>query len=464
MIPSDEPHVLVADALKEDPRIAEAKQLLIDAVQEHQRVITKVRPPNPSLKLSYEELLAAFAEYRGGKLWFPYLGSGIGNGPLVELLDGSVKYDFISGIGPHFLGHSNSELIASGIDAAISNTVMQGNLQQNGDSVELSQLLCKAIGMDHCFLSSSGAMSNENALKIAFQKRSPAFRILAFDKCFAGRTLALSQITDKPMFREGLPPNVPVDYIPFFDASRPEESTAQAIHQLKKHLGRHPKEYAVMLIELVQGEGGFYPGSKEFFTSLLRILKDNQVSILFDEIQTFGRTSALCAFDHFGLREFADIVTIGKLSQTCATLFNKDHKPKPALLSQTFTSSTAAIRASMVVINELLNGGYFGSDGKNEKIFKHFSKKLSELAKRNPKIIQGPFGIGAMIAFTPFDGDSQVATKTVHALFEAGVMSFIAGSNPTRIRFLVPSGVVTFNDIDAVVQIVEETLLKLHKL
>src|SRR5205823_6296636 len=145
----------------------------------------------------------------------------------------------------------------------------------------------------------------------------------------------------------------------------------------------------------------FYEGSKEFFTELMTVLKDHHISVLVDEIQTFSRTPQLFAFQHYGLEEFVDIVTLGKLAQVCATLFRKDHRPKTGLLSQTFTSSTAAIRASQVVLNELSNGNYFGPDGKNVEIHQYFVKKLQEIADCLPNAIYGPFGVGAMIAFTP---------------------------------------------------------------
>lgn len=450
---------LIAEALTKDPRLAEAKKLLLDAVKDYRKNITEIRPPIPALRQSYEKMLETIAENRGSKLWFPYLGSGIGNGALVELLDGSVKYDFITGIGTHYWGHSHPEIIEAGIDAAISDTIMQGHLQQNEDTVALSTLLLNNSKMDHCFLTSSGAMANENALKIAFQKRFPANRILAFERGFAGRTLTLAQVTDKPAFRQGLPDTIAVDYVPFYDESRPEESTKHAVEILKKHLARHPNQHAVMVFELVQGEAGFYPGSREFFVSLMEILKQHQISIIDDEIQTFGRMSTLFAFQHFGLEKYIDLITIGKLSQVCATLFNADHNPKPGLLSQTFTSSTAAIRASKVILENLIGGSYYGPEGKIMQLHRYFVKKLTELARKHPMHIRGPFGIGAMIAFTPFDGETQRTTRIVQALFEAGVMSFIAGSNPTRIRFLIPVGAVTTDDIDHVTKIIKDVLL-----
>jgi acetylornithine/succinyldiaminopimelate/putrescine aminotransferase len=255
---------LAADALFQDARISEAKKLLIDAVAAHQKTLTHVKPPNPALKQTYDELLEKFTQYRGNKLWFPYIGSGMGNGVFVELLDGSVKYDFICGMGTHFLGHSHPEIISASIDAAISDTVMQGHLQQNRDTIELSEILTRESKLPHCFLTTSGAMANENALKIAFQKKYPAYRVLSFERCFAGRTLATTQITDKPSFREGLPQTLTVDYVPFFDPKQPAESTERTLEALKKHLQRYPKQHAVMCFELIQGEGGFHSATKEF--------------------------------------------------------------------------------------------------------------------------------------------------------------------------------------------------------
>ncbi len=451
--------LLVAQQLLQDPRIAQAKALLASVLAEHQQKVHEVRPPHPDLKESYEKLLHEFASVRGNKLFFPYIGSGIGNGSLVELLDGSVKYDFITGIGPHCLGHSNLELLKTGIDAALSDIVMQGNLQQNADALEFCQLLIKASGLEHCFLTTTGAMANENALKIAFQKNYPANRILAFDRCFIGRTLVTSQITDKPVFREGLPINYAVDYIPFYNPEKPEQSIKLSTDTLKKWIKRYPKQHAVMILELVQGEGGFNVGSREFFTALIEILKDNHIAVFVDEIQTFGRTSRLFAFQHFGLDPFVDIVTIGKLAQNCATLFRSAYSPKPGLLSQTFIGSTSAIRAGKKIIETLLNENYFGPQGKNIHIQQVMIEHLETISRRHPCLIEGPYGIGTMTAFTPFGGHSVSVNEFVQKLFEAGVMAFIAGSEPTRVRFLVPFGIITDDEIAKAMKIIEHTLI-----
>ena len=72
--------------------------------------------------------------------------------------------------------------------------------------------------------------------------------------------------------------------------------------------------------------------------------------------------------------------------------------------------------------------------------------------------MSGPFGIGAMIAFTVFDGNLETTKKFLHALFEAGVVGFYAGMNPARVRFLIPVGAISIDDIDNVSAIVERTL------
>lgn len=449
---------LAASHLIHDKRVAEAKRLLHEAVADQRQRLTGVRPPQPKLKQTYEAMLSDMATFRGGKLWFPYLGSGMGNGPLVELADGSVKYDLISGIGPHFLGHSHPRLLESSIDAALGNTVMQGNLQQNVDSLELSAQLVKASGLDHCFLTTSGAMANENALKIVLQKKHPASRILAFDHCFAGRSLITSQITDKPGFREGLPENIFVDYVPFFNPECPEESTAKTIEVLKTHIARHPKQHAVMVFELIQGEGGFYTATQHFFTSIMTLLKEHDIAVFADEVQSFGRTPELFAYQYYHLERFLDVASIGKMSQICATLFTHEYQPKPGLLSQTFTGSTSAIKASLTILEELLHGDYFGNEGKIQQLHDYFVDQLKKIHQHAPHLIRGPFGIGAMVAFTPYDGDSQKVNAFVHRLFEAGVMSFVAGSHPTRVRFLLPVGALTRKDIDQVVAIIHDTL------
>jgi acetylornithine aminotransferase len=439
-------------SLFNDPKILEAKQLLISALNQAKQTITTVKPPCATLQKSYEETLEALNQARGNPLYYPYIGSGLGNGALVELLDGSVKYDFICGIGAAYLGHSNPLLLESSIDAALIDTVMQGNLQQTIDPLHLMQQLIQASGMDHCFLSSSGAMATENSLKVAFHYKKTATRVLAFDNCFMGRTLSLSQITDKAAYRSGLPLNLPVDYIPFY---KDEQSITTSVEILKKHLYRYPGQHGAMCCEMIQGEGGVHVGTHHFFKALMQVLKQHDIPIIADEIQTFGRTDKLFAFDYFDLREWVDIVCLGKLSQVCATLFKDRLKPGVGLLSQTFTASTAAIKASLTILEGFLKGDYLQ---KNAACFKECSRLIQKLkAKYSPRI-EGPFGAGSMVAFIVDGGDPEKTTRFAKDLFHAGVITFIAGTSPMKIRMLLPAPVLKEGDLDKAFLIIEQLL------
>ncbi len=446
-------------AWQKDPRVATATKMLLEALEDKQKRITGVKPADPEKKQSYDDLLRAFAEARGAPLWHPYIGSGLGKGALVELLDGSVKYDLICGIGPHYFGHSHPLYIEACAEAAINDIVMQGHLQQNADSLLLMQLLLKHSGMDHCFLASSGVMANENGLKIAFQNRFPANRILAFERCFMGRTLAASQITDKAQFREGLPETLFVDYLPFYNHLDPEGSLRHTLHTLQNHLRRRPKQYAVMCFELVQGEGGFYYGTREYYRAIMEVLRKENILVLVDEVQSFGRLPKLFAMQYFGVDDLVDIVTLGKLSQVCATLYRKELVPRPGLLSQTFISSTSAIKTALAIITSLTTGGFYGDNGRVEQLHSRFEEILQRLSNKHPDLLEGPFGIGAMIAFTVYKGANEKTTAFVKALFHAGIICFTAGTSPTRVRFLPPIGVLAESDFIRIESIIEEVLL-----
>lgn len=216
-----------------------------------------------------------------------------------------------------------------------------------------------------------------------------------------------------------------------------------------------------MFFELVLGEGGVYPGESHFFRTLMKEVREHGVAVVVDEVQTFGRTPEAFAFQFFALDDLVDLVAVGKLSQVCATVFRKEYRPRPGLVGQTFTGSTAAILSARVVLTELLRGDYFGPNGKNARLQNRFEAHLVRIAAEHPDWIRGPFGVGAMVAFTPFDGEPETAKRVVHALFDAGVIGFTAGSSPARVRFLVPAGAATEQDVDEVCTVLKDVMDRL---
>ncbi len=455
--------LLNADALRSDPRVAEARRLIAEAVAEHASKLDAPKPAAPELVEEYQSMLDRLGVARGGPPFWPYLASGLGNGPLVELADGSVKLDFIGGIGVHGCGHSHPVMIDAAIDAALEDTVMQGNLQQHPPSIKMCERLISlatesGAKLDHCLLSTSGAMANENAIKIALHHKTPADRIIAFDHAFSGRTLAMAAITDNANYRSGLPITLAVDYLPFLSPQDPQASTKRAVEELRRLLSRHPGRYAAFWAEPIVGEGGYYPGSHEFFAALCQPLRDAEIPIIFDEIQTFSRTSRPFAFQHFGLDQFADIVTLGKITQVCATLYGEAYKPKGPILSQTFTGSSSSIATGLAMLDQLQSCGCFGPDGQNMKRHKYFAEGLQKLADKYPQLISGPFGEGMMIAFTPGAGSSDDAKLMMTSMYETGLLGFVCGSAPSRNRFLPPPATTTTAHIDAALELLEKSL------
>jgi len=144
----------------------------------------------------------------------------------------------------------------------------------------------------------------------------------------------------------------------------------------------------------------------------------------------------------------------------CGTLFRSKFKPRPGLVSQTFTGASTAIAAGIYIIKQLVGGGYFGPNGSNMTLGTYFSDRLAEFSHRMPSAVAGPFGTGMMVAFTPFGGDAAKVKQFSLDLFEAGVIGFTAGSSPMRMRFLPPLGAVSQADIDTVMACIEGVISK----
>ncbi|MGB0766127.1 MAG: aminotransferase class III-fold pyridoxal phosphate-dependent enzyme [Phycisphaeraceae bacterium] len=454
-----------ADKLRNDPRLQKARDLIARAMADAQRHIDGPRPADPQRSERYQQLLDAFAKRRGGALPIPYLGSGLGRGPFVELMDGSVKYDMICGIGVHGLGHSDAGLTSAGIDGALADAIMQGNLQQNAESADLCDELveraCRGgATLSHCFLTTSGSMANDNALKIILQKHAPADRMLAFSQCFTGRTLAMASLTDKAAYRDGLPETMKVGYLPFYKPDDREKSIASTIKHLDNHVARYQGRVAGVMFEMIQGEGGYNAGDASFFHAVMSRCKEHGLAVWVDEIQSFGRTSQPFAFQHYGLDSLVDVVSVGKMTQVCATLFTPAYNPRPGLISQTFTGASSQIFAAREVLRRLDEGGVFGDDGLNMTYRKRFADELTAIHLRHPdKLSARHFGEGTMIGFEVFGGEAEKTKAVMNRLYDLGVIAFLCGSSPLRLRFLPPVSVMQEADVQAVCQLLEQAII-----
>lgn len=439
---------------------------IVQEVEKLGKEIRGPRPPYPELKKTYEQLLEKSAKTRGRALYYPYVGTGIGRGPYVELEDGSIKLDLIIGIGVHLFGHSYPPLIKAAMRGAMADITNQGNLQPNKDYIQLGDSLVSLAGknsrLKHAWITTCGSRANEKALKLVRQKNSPRKMIIAMERAFAGRTTMMAEITDNPEYKQGLPSYGEVLRVPFLDKKDPQ-SAEKSLRVFKEHLARHGKDIATFMFEIVQGEGGFRAATKEFLLPMLDLCRENKIAIWADEIQTFSRTGELFAFETLGIGEYIDVCTVAKVLQVAATLYTEDYNPKPGLIAGTFSGSSAALSTATEVLKLLSTGGYFGAGGKVEKLNKKFVGMLRELETGSCKgLLEDSGGLGLMIATTPFGGNKDKVQKLLKTLFENGLISFGCGRDPYRIRFLVPM-ILEDQDIQFAKDILEKSILQVAR-
>jgi acetylornithine aminotransferase len=425
---------------------------------------------HPTSPGGQDAVLDQLATTRGRGAFLPFIGSGRGWGPFVECLDGSVKLDMITGIGVHGFGHGDACTLRAMVEASVQDTVMQGNLQCNADAIEFMTLLLQQARtgdsrLAHVFPCCSGAVANENALKVCMQKTAGAPRILAFEHCFAGRTTTMSQIGDSASARDGIALNTLVDYLPYMDPTDPEGSLKRTMAALHEAISRYPKQHACIVLEPVLGEGGFMPATPEFLRPVLERARDAGIPVWFDEVQTFGRTEQMFRQQVLGLEGLVDVLTVGKMSQVCATLFTDDFNPRPGLLSGTFIGSTAGFRVGCAIIERLRDGGYYGPDGRIAQLHAQFRSRGAALIAAQRDVFPAVAGAGGamdlvggcggMLRLTPFGGDKAKVIDLVKRCLEAGVLLFFCGHGPFHLRMLPPVGVLEASHLDTAMDVIE---------
>jgi 4-aminobutyrate aminotransferase-like enzyme len=438
------------EPLLDAPAVREAAAALLAAVAEE----AASRALSPE---AYARALKRVDRARGRPLPLPLLLGAGGRGARVRLADGTWRLDLMGGLGVYAFGHADRELLETAVVAAASDTVFQGHVAPGPEYLRLSEALLRHAGkrLRHAWLSVSGAMANENALKMILQKRAPADRIVVFERAFAGRTTTMAELTDKPAYREGLPLRGNVLHVPFYDDA--PDATARSVAALDAHLERHPGRVAAMLFEIVQGEGGFHAAPREFFAALMERCRAAGVAIWIDEVQTFARTGELFAFRTLGLDAYPDVVTVGKVLQGSAALFTRAYAPKPGLVAGTFAGSTVGMAVGAAIIERLEREGYLGAEGRVAMLARRVERRFEALAKRMPRAIGPRSGLGAMQAFVPFDGDEAVVQAVIRAAFEEGLLVWSAGHAPAKIRLLLPVN-VTDEELEAGFAMLEKAI------
>ena len=385
-------------------------------------------------------------------------------------VEGKRYIDFAGGIAVLNTGHRHPKMVAAIAAQLEQFTHTCYQVLPYESYVTLAERINKLTPGSHnkktCFFS-SGAEALENAIKIA---RASTGRpgVIAFAGAFHGRTIMTSAMTGKVSpYKIGFGPfPAEIYHIPFpIDLHGVTvEDSINALHLLFK-ADIDPKRVAAIVIEPVQGEGGFYAAPPALMQALRKECDEHGILLIYDEVQTgFGRTGKLFAAEHYDV--IPDIMTMAKslaggttLSAVCGKAEVMDG-PAPGGLGGTYAGNPLAIAASHAVLDII----------EEEKLVERANTLGARLTARlkaaQSKIpsIKDVRGLGSMIAAEFFDPatnkPSMDAVKRVQqAALAEGLILLTCGVHGNAIRFLYP---LTIQDdvFDEALDIIDRALTK----
>jgi 4-aminobutyrate aminotransferase len=240
-----------------------------------------------------------------------------GEGAIIEDVDGNRFLDFTAGIAVCSTGHCHPRVVAAIEQQARKLIHMSGTDFYYAPQGNLAKKLAEiAPGADHkrVFFTNSGAESVEAAFKLA-RYHTGRQHMIAFFGAFHGRTMgALSLTGSKVVQRRGFAPLIPqVTHIDYANPYRDELTWEHSLNQLEDlfHRTVPPTEVAGIIVEPIQGEGGYIVPPPEFHRELKRIAEQHGILYIADEVQTgMGRTGKMFAIEHWGV--VPDIICLAK--------------------------------------------------------------------------------------------------------------------------------------------------------
>ncbi len=380
----------------------------------------------------------------------PIFVAAAGGGVVLDV-DGNSLIDLGSGIAVTGLGNANPELVAAMAQQAQQFTHTCFTVTGYEGYVAVCEALNRLTPGDHekrSALFNSGAEAVENAVKIArsFTGRQA---VVAFDHAYHGRTNLTMALTAKSMpYKSGFGPFAPEIYraplsYPYRDGGLDGAAAAQrAIAQIEAQVGA--ANVAAVILEPVQGEGGFIVPASGFWSELSRWAGANGVVLIADEIQTgFGRTGKLFAVEHEGV--VPDMVVTAKgiaggmpLSAVTGRADIMD-APHPGGLGGTYAGNPVACAAALAAFEIYEQGELIQRAREIETVM---TGRLQKLQADDPRI-GDVRGRGAMIAIELVEDGTDVPdpvlTKKIAAYAVAnGVLVLTCGTYGNVIRFLPP--------------------------
>src|SRR5262245_15418000 len=229
------------------------------------------------------------------------------SGAIVEDVDGNRFLDFSAGIAVCSTGHCHPDVVRAIQEQAATLIHMSGTDFYYEQMPKLAQKL-ESLMPDgkswRCFFGNSGAEAIEAAMKLA-RYSTGRWQFIACHSSFHGRTMgALSLTSSKPVQRKGFSPLIPgVTHIPYGNCDYLENVVFKTTV--------NPNEVAAIIVESIQGEGGYIVPPPEFLPGLEKIARKHGILLVVDEVQSgMGRTGKMFAFEHFDFHP--DIVTLAK--------------------------------------------------------------------------------------------------------------------------------------------------------
>lgn len=366
-----------------------------------------------------------------------------GEGTKVKDDRGKEYLDFVSGIAVCNLGHRPPE-VQSALQEQLDDVWHVSNLYHIPKQEQAANLLTEATNLDYVFFCNSGAEANEAAIKLA-RKYTQKETIVTFKQSFHGRTFATMSATGQEKIQEGFGTLLPTfEYLPFNDE--------EAVNQLE---GNH---VAAIMVEIVQGEGGVVPGTKEFLHAVQQKCKELGALMIVDEVQTgIGRTGAPFAHQLYDLDP--DIVTSAKglgSGFPVGAMLGKDALVEAFSAGShgtTFGGNPLASTAVCATLETIFDTQFLEEVHAKGELLR---KKLEESLLPLP-MVQEIRGKGLMLGIQL----DEEAIPLVHKLRENGLLAVVAG--PKVLRLLPPLNVKE-EEIDKAVSILQDVLQEQSRL
>lgn len=367
-------------------------------------------------------------------------------------VEGNRYVDFAGGIAVLNTGHCHPRVLAAVREQMDKFTHTCFQVLMYEPYIELAERLnavAPIAGATKSVFFTTGAEATENAVKMA---RAATGRpgIIAFTGAFHGRTALASGLTGKVVpYKKGLGPVVPdIWHVPFpvpqLDVS--VEDSLKFLNFIFK-ADVDPSRVAAIIIEPVQGEGGFHQAPAELMSALRRICSDHGIVLIADEVQTgFGRTGKMFAMEHYDVE--ADLICVAKslaggfpLSGVIGRAAIMD-AADPGGIGGTYAGNPLSCVAALAVLDIIAEENLLD---RSNAIGARLKAKLATLQQRNDLLpiaaIRGP---GGMVAFdivkdrASQEPDAQATKAVTQRAYENGLILLSCGTNANTIRILVP--------------------------